>query len=143
MSSAAFKLFLWGRSGVGKTSLVSFLGGVGLSSSSSSLCETPGLRVTDVYWPVKLVVDSRIVLLKLSLWDFGEAAGRKYAHINPVRERERTLDADLSPPPPPGGKMVTDKLNVFSHIFKKNVFFPYCYNIWKILDLLPNQNGYH
>ncbi len=83
VASVPFKLFLWGRAGVGKTSLVTFLSGRPLAPPAST-CETPGLRVTDLHWPVKVLLGSRIVLLKLSLWDSGEAAGKKFAHINPV-----------------------------------------------------------
>lgn len=88
VSTVPFKVFLCGRSGVGKTAVVSYLSG--RHSSSLSFSETPGIRVTDVYWPAKLV-DSRIILFKLSLWDAGDAAGKKYSHVNPVRFINPTL----------------------------------------------------
>ncbi len=87
LAAASFKVFLWGRAGIGKTALAAFLSGRP-SPPASSACETPGLRVTDVYWPAKVLQapgpEARIVLFRLSLWDSGEAAAKKYAHIAPV-----------------------------------------------------------
>ena len=75
-----YKLTLVGKSGVGKTALVSLL------SNQRELVtvtgETPGVRVTTVYWPVK--VEERLILFHLELWDSGESATKKYNHILPV-----------------------------------------------------------
>ncbi len=84
-ASASFKLFLVGRSGIGKSSLVSLLA----ASSTEPHVETSGVRVTRVFWPVRLRPDAtngaRLVLVQLSLWDAGDAIAKKYAHIQQVR----------------------------------------------------------
>ena len=83
-----FKLFLVGRAGVGKTALVSFL-----STSNPAPQnfhppgETPGVRCTQLYWPVQLLPPAQspqIALFQLSAWDSGESAAKKYAHVQPV-----------------------------------------------------------
>jgi GTPase SAR1 family protein len=77
-----YKVYLSGKSGVGKSALVSFLCGQPNWTASVSLGETPGVRVTNVYWPTK--IQTQLVLFQLSLWDAGETAGKKYGHIQPV-----------------------------------------------------------
>ena len=47
-----FKLFLVGRTGSGKTCLVSWL--AGLPGWSSTTGESPGVRVSQLYWPCLL-----------------------------------------------------------------------------------------
>ena len=79
---APFKLALVGKSGVGKTSLVSFLSNQREFVAAQVPGETPGVRVTTVYWPAK--VDDRLILFNLEFWDCGESATKKYNHILPV-----------------------------------------------------------
>ncbi len=80
-----YKVFLSGKAGVGKSALVSFLCGNRPSDWTSSVSpgETPGVRVTNVYWPTK-IRGTQLVLFQLSLWDAGETAGKKYGHVQPV-----------------------------------------------------------
>ena len=75
------KLALVGKSGVGKTSLVSLLSN---QRQESVPGETPGVRVTNVYWPAKVANEQRVLVFNLELWDSGEAATKKYNHILPV-----------------------------------------------------------
>lgn len=84
-----YKVCLAGRAGVGKTSLVAFLSGrknwtaaAATPTGSGGHCETPGIRVTNVYWPTK--IRTQLVLFNLALWDAGHSAGKKYGHIQPV-----------------------------------------------------------
>jgi len=79
-----YKVYLSGRSGIGKTALVAFLSGrpEWTSVTSVSPGETPGIRVTNVYWPTK--IQTQLVLFNLCLWDAGDTAGKKYGHIQPV-----------------------------------------------------------
>ena len=92
-----YKLFLSGRGGCGKTSLVSYLAGRP-DWNSIHQGETPGIRVSKVYWPAR--VQNQLVLFSLDLWDSGDASSRKYSHIQPVsdvcyREMELFMVQDL------------------------------------------------
>eukprot|EP00095_Tigriopus_kingsejongensis_P011105 maker-scaffold268_size230776-snap-gene-1.40 protein:Tk11105 transcript:maker-scaffold268_size230776-snap-gene-1.40-mRNA-1 annotation:"rem2- and rab-like small gtpase 1" len=75
-----YKLFFVGKPGIGKTSLVSYL--LGRPPPTSPLGETPGIRATQVYWPTK--IQTQLVLFLLNLWDTGDTAAKKYAHMQPV-----------------------------------------------------------
>jgi len=77
-----FKLFLVGRSGTGKTCTVSWL--AGLPGWSYQMGESPGVRVTHVYWPARITARQQLVTFKLHLWDAGDSAVRKYGHVYPV-----------------------------------------------------------
>ena len=82
----SFKLFLVGRTASGKTCLVSWL--AGLPGWNCTTGESPGVRVTQVYWPC-LVTQPRpatahLITFKLQLWDAGDGAVRKYGHVYPV-----------------------------------------------------------
>lgn len=79
-----FKLFLVGRTGSGKTCLVSWL--AGLPGWSYTMGESPGVRVTQVYWPCLLTPRpqvSHLATFKLHFWDAGDSAVRKYSHVYP------------------------------------------------------------
>jgi len=82
-----FKLFLVGRTGSGKTCLVSWL--AGLPGWNHTMGESPGVRVTQIYWPCLLTgrgpgVAPQLATFKLQLWDAGDGAVRKYGHVYPV-----------------------------------------------------------
>lgn len=76
------KLALIGKSGVGKTSLVSLLSNYRQENQVPG--ETPGVRVTNVYWPAKVASEQKVLLFNLEFWDSGEASTKKYNHILPV-----------------------------------------------------------
>ncbi|NXT22403.1 CPLN2 protein, partial [Syrrhaptes paradoxus] len=61
-----YKLFVCGKSGVGKTALVATLGG---SPAPPGHHETLGIEVTSVYWPAKPRASGRPVIFQLQLWD--------------------------------------------------------------------------
>ena len=93
-----------GRTGSGKTCLVSWL--AGLPGWNHTMGESPGVRVTQVskyfwwvrcikyfrgqiYWPCLLTgrgpgVAPQLATFKLQLWDAGDGAVRKYGHVYPV-----------------------------------------------------------
>lgn len=81
-----YKLAVIGKSGVGKTALVCLLSNQKdlVASSQIPPGETPGVRVTTIYWPAK-INRSHIFLFQLDFWDSGETASKKYNHILPVR----------------------------------------------------------
>ena len=66
---------------VGKTSFVSSLQ---QAATIQVPGETPGVRVTNVYWPAKVASEQKVLLFNLEFWDSGEASTKKYNHILPV-----------------------------------------------------------
>ena len=80
-----FKLYLVGKGGVGKTSLVSYLSGTPDWTNIHHQGETPGIRATNIYWPAR--IQSQLVMFQLDLWDSGETASKKYSHILPVSRK--------------------------------------------------------
>ncbi|XP_048512421.1 ciliogenesis and planar polarity effector 2-like isoform X2 [Athalia rosae] len=77
----------YGKSGVGKTSVVSRLAGITKGSSSNSngsatYLETNGIKRTTIFWPVKIW--DKVVLFKLQFWDASENSIKKYSHILPM-----------------------------------------------------------
>jgi len=79
-----YKLYLSGRAGSGKTSLVSYLSGRPdwTASPANHQGETPGIRTTKIYWPAR--IQNQLVLFELDLWDSGDSSSKKYGHIQPV-----------------------------------------------------------
>jgi len=82
IEEVSYKIFMIGRSGVGKTSVVARLAGI---LDSNNYMETSGIRKTNVYWPVKIW--DKVVLFKLQFWDTSESSIKKYNHILPVCEK--------------------------------------------------------
>ncbi|XP_015121475.1 ciliogenesis and planar polarity effector 2 [Diachasma alloeum] len=80
IEEVTYKIFMIGRPGVGKTSVVArFLGIVGSEHVTS---EIGGIRKTTVYWPVKIW--DKVVLFKLHFWDTSESSIKKYNHVLPA-----------------------------------------------------------
>jgi len=75
-----YKLFLVGDSGVGKSAVAAWLAGLPAWNRQSG--ESPGLRVTTVYWPANL--QNSIMFCKLNIWEAGEGAMKKYGHVYPA-----------------------------------------------------------
>ncbi|NXE01019.1 CPLN2 protein, partial [Chaetorhynchus papuensis] len=74
--TVTYKLFLAGRSGVGKTALVAWLGGPrvrpGGDAGSPGVTVPPvpaGIEATTLFWPAKPRASGRPVLFQLQLWD--------------------------------------------------------------------------
>ncbi|XP_066059077.1 ciliogenesis and planar polarity effector 2 [Chamaea fasciata] len=83
--TVTYKLFLAGRSGVGKTALVAWLGGTPVPPTHH---ETLGIEVTPLFWPAKPRASGRPVLFQLHLWDCGDGALRKFEHLLPACKEE-------------------------------------------------------
>jgi len=81
---AEYKLFLVGESGVGKTAVAAWLAGLPAWNRQSG--ESPGLRVTTVYWPAKL--HNSLIFFKLDIWDAGDGSVKKYGHVYPSCKQE-------------------------------------------------------
>ncbi|XP_070163351.1 ciliogenesis and planar polarity effector 2 [Polyergus mexicanus] len=79
IEEVTYKIFMIGRSGVGKTSVVGKLAGI---LESNNYTETNGIRKTNVFWPVKIW--DKVVLFKLQFWDTSESSIKKYNHILPA-----------------------------------------------------------
>ncbi|XP_043977259.1 ciliogenesis and planar polarity effector 2 [Gambusia affinis] len=75
-----YKVFISGKSGVGKTALAARLAGLNIPSVHH---ETTGIQTTVVYWPVKLRENGRVLFFRLQLWDCGENALRRFDHLLP------------------------------------------------------------
>lgn len=76
LEEVCYKLVFVGKTGAGKTSTINKVAGI---SAYSSYFETSGIRITDIYWPVK--VWDKIILFKLQCWDAGSSCMKKYNHI--------------------------------------------------------------
>ncbi|XP_072283117.1 ciliogenesis and planar polarity effector 2 [Pyxicephalus adspersus] len=75
---ASYKIFVCGKSGVGKTALISKLCGLEVPSVHH---ETTGIQTSRVYWPVRPRDSQRPVIFCFQLWDCGESALKKFDHI--------------------------------------------------------------
>ncbi|KAM4740811.1 ciliogenesis and planar polarity effector 2 isoform 2-T2 [Anableps anableps] len=75
-----YKIFISGKSGVGKSALAARLAGLNIPSIHH---ETAGIQTTVVYWPVKLRENGRVLFFRLQLWDCGENALRRFDHLLP------------------------------------------------------------
>ncbi|NXO01985.1 CPLN2 protein, partial [Rhinopomastus cyanomelas] len=64
--TVTYKLFISGKSGVGKSALVATLAGTSVPTTHH---ETLGIEVTTVYWPAKIRASGRPVIFQLHLWD--------------------------------------------------------------------------
>ncbi|XP_022065460.1 ciliogenesis and planar polarity effector 2 [Acanthochromis polyacanthus] len=85
-----YKIFISGKSGVGKTALAAHLAGLSIPNMHH---ETTGIETTVVYWPVKLRESGRVLFFRLQLWDCGENALRRFDHLLPSCKEQ--LDAVL------------------------------------------------
>ncbi|KAM8913909.1 ciliogenesis and planar polarity effector 2 isoform 2-T2 [Spinachia spinachia] len=85
-----YKIFISGKSGVGKTALAARLAGLKLPNVHY---ETTGIETTVVYWPVKLRENGRVLFFRLQLWDCGENTVRRFDHLLPACKEQ--VDAIL------------------------------------------------
>ncbi|XP_017263905.1 ciliogenesis and planar polarity effector 2 isoform X2 [Kryptolebias marmoratus] len=75
-----YKVFISGKSGVGKSALAARLAGLNIPIMHH---ETTGIETTVVYWPVKLRESGRVLFFRLQFWDCGENALRRFDHLLP------------------------------------------------------------
>ncbi|XP_010894401.2 ciliogenesis and planar polarity effector 2 [Esox lucius] len=75
-----YKIFISGKSGVGKSVLAARLTGLKIPNMHY---ETTGIETSVVYWPVKLRESGRVLFFRLQLWDCGENALRRFDHLLP------------------------------------------------------------
>ncbi|XP_049588584.1 ciliogenesis and planar polarity effector 2 isoform X2 [Syngnathus scovelli] len=75
-----YKVFLSGKSGVGKSTLAARLAGQTIPCMHY---ETTGIETAVVYWPVKLKESGRVLFFRFQLWDCGENALRRFDHLLP------------------------------------------------------------
>lgn len=85
-----YKVFLSGKSGVGKTTLAARLAGLDMPNIHY---ETTGMETCAVFWPVKLKESGRMLFFCFQLWDCGENATRRFDHMLPSCKEH--LDAIL------------------------------------------------
>ncbi|XP_070615453.1 ciliogenesis and planar polarity effector 2 [Erythrolamprus reginae] len=78
---AAYKVFVSGKSGVGKSALVAKLAGLEVPLVHH---ETTGIQTSVVYWPAKLRESGQALFFKFSFWDCGEGVLRKFDHLLPA-----------------------------------------------------------
>uniref|UniRef100_A0A8C9YPA3 Ciliogenesis and planar polarity effector 2 n=1 Tax=Sander lucioperca TaxID=283035 RepID=A0A8C9YPA3_SANLU len=80
-----YKIFISGKSGVGKTALAARLAGQNIPNMTVNIphmhYETTGIEMTMVYWPVKLRENGRVLFFRLQLWDCGENVLRRFDHL--------------------------------------------------------------
>ncbi|XP_069598164.1 ciliogenesis and planar polarity effector 2 [Ranitomeya imitator] len=78
---ASYKIFVCGKSGVGKTSLVAKLCGLEVTPMHH---ETTGIQTSCVFWPVRPADSDRPIVFAFHFWDCGESALKKFDHILPA-----------------------------------------------------------
>ena len=81
MEEFEYKVFISGKSGVGKTSIAAKLSANQVPLHHS---ETAGISTYTVYWPALIKDSEQIVMFKLVLWDAGENTLKKYDHVMPA-----------------------------------------------------------
>lgn len=81
----SYKILLIGKSNCGKTAFIEslFKSNQNLSRTTINYGETPGIHITNIYWPVKLINVDKFIMFKLSFWDVGKACSTKYDYILP------------------------------------------------------------
>ena len=80
-----YKIMLMGKTNVGKTAFVESLcrNSENINKNNSSYYETPGIHITHLYWPIKLVNIEKFIMFNLSIWDVGRLYSTKYDYIIP------------------------------------------------------------
>ena len=81
LNTVKYKIFVCGKTGVGKSALISQLAGCKVAECTS---ETAGITTTVVYWPVRIQSTGQIMFFQLHFWDVGENILKKFDHILPA-----------------------------------------------------------
>lgn len=76
-----YKLFICGKSNVGKTSSLRTLVG---GRTSKPCNETTGIETSVVHWPVRISSSGQILFFSLNFWDVGDQVCKKFDHILPA-----------------------------------------------------------
>jgi GTPase SAR1 family protein len=77
-----YKIMLMGKSNSGKTSFIESLCRSN-EAFNGNYGETPGIHITNVYWPIKLVNIEKFIMFNLAFWDVGKLCSTKYDYIIP------------------------------------------------------------
>ncbi|XP_026863678.1 ciliogenesis and planar polarity effector 2 isoform X2 [Electrophorus electricus] len=80
-----YKVFISGKSGVGKTALAARLTGLEIPNVHY---ETTGMETSVVFWPVKLRESGRVLFFHFQLWDCGENVMCRFDHMLPSCEEQ-------------------------------------------------------
>ena len=80
-----YKIFLCGKAGVGKSTLISQLA-CGKANESGS--ESAGIATTIIHWPARLKSSGQIMFFQLHFWDAAENTLKKFDHILPACKAE-------------------------------------------------------
>ncbi|XP_051996557.1 ciliogenesis and planar polarity effector 2 isoform X2 [Xyrauchen texanus] len=80
VDTVRYKVFISGKTGVGKSSLAARLAGLDLPKVHY---ETTGIDTTVVFWPVRLKESGRVLFFRFEFWDCGESAMRRFDHMLP------------------------------------------------------------
>ena len=83
LNMVKYKIFVCGKAGVGKSTLISRLAGCNILDTSSG-SETVGITTTLIYWPVRLMSTGQIMFFQLHFWDVGENTIKKFDHVLPA-----------------------------------------------------------
>ncbi|XP_052819461.1 ciliogenesis and planar polarity effector 2-like [Mya arenaria] len=78
LEEARYKIFVAGKSGVGKSATVAKLTGHDIPKTHM---ETPGLQTSTCFWPGKIIDVNKVTLFHLQFWDAGEMATKKFDHV--------------------------------------------------------------
>ncbi|GAB5574600.1 ciliogenesis and planar polarity effector 2 isoform X3 [Prionailurus iriomotensis] len=91
IDTASYKIFVSGKSGVGKTALVAKLAGLEVpvvhheTAGCNWILQHPvRIQTTVVFWPAKLQASDRAVMFRFEFWDCGESALKKFDHMLPA-----------------------------------------------------------
>ncbi|XP_076870533.1 ciliogenesis and planar polarity effector 2 isoform X2 [Brachyhypopomus gauderio] len=80
VDTVRYKVFISGKSGVGKSALAARLTGLEIPNLHY---ETTGMETSVVFWPVKLRETGRVLFFHFQLWDCGENVMRRFDHMLP------------------------------------------------------------
>ncbi|CAG5094064.1 Similar to cplane2: Ciliogenesis and planar polarity effector 2 (Xenopus laevis) [Cotesia congregata] len=138
IEEVTYKIFMIGRPGVGKSSVVSRFSGIAHENYVSS--EINGIRKTMVYWPVKIW--DKVVLFRLNFWDTTESSIKKYSHVLPAcKEKVDAICSIFSFEDPSSFNDIPYLMNSMSNIKERpaNVVIGTRYKPWSTLPVTELQ----
>ena len=78
-----YKIMLMGKTNSGKTAFIESLCNNSESNNGTNYYETPGIHITQLYWPIKLINIEKFIMFNLNIWDVGKLCSTKYDYIIP------------------------------------------------------------